>query len=243
MSTVNDHYALHLAPIYVWMAGGAQAALQAGSDDVAALSALLPRTGRVVDLGAGFGMHSIPLAQAGFRVTALDTSQLLLETLSQLRGDLPVLTVNDDLLNFRNYIDEAPAAVFCMGDTLTHLPSTTAVQTLCEQIAGALAEDGVFVASFRDYSAPLTADRRFIPVRSDADRILTCFLEYQPETVWVHDILHERRDDHWHTRVSHYPKLRLAPGQLTGWLKAEGFAVTIAPGPRGMQQLTAKRLP
>ncbi len=30
MSTVEQHYANHLAPIYLWMAGGAESALQAG---------------------------------------------------------------------------------------------------------------------------------------------------------------------------------------------------------------------
>jgi 2-polyprenyl-3-methyl-5-hydroxy-6-metoxy-1,4-benzoquinol methylase len=55
------------------MAGGAEVALQTGNDEIATLSALLPFEGNVVDLGAGFGMHAIPLARAGFHVTAIDT--------------------------------------------------------------------------------------------------------------------------------------------------------------------------
>jgi hypothetical protein len=47
-----------------------------------------------------------------------------------------------------------------------------------------------------------------IPVRSDERRILTCFLEYEEDTVVVHDILHERSGDIWDTRVSSYRKLR-----------------------------------
>jgi hypothetical protein len=31
MTTVTEHYANHLAPIYLWMAGGPEAALQAGT--------------------------------------------------------------------------------------------------------------------------------------------------------------------------------------------------------------------
>lgn len=46
--------------------------------------------------------------------------------------------------------------------------------------------------SFRDYSVPLQDEKRFIPVRSDEGRILTCFLEYSEDSVLVHDILHER---------------------------------------------------
>jgi len=39
--------------------------------------------------------------------------------------------------------------------------------------------------SFRDLTPDLTGLNRFIPVRSDPDRIMTCFLEYEPETVIV----------------------------------------------------------
>lgn len=241
MSTVTEHYNQHLAPIYLWMAGGAEVALQTGSDEIAILSALLSFEGNVVDLGAGFGMHAIPLARAGFHVTAIDTSALLLETLEQLYGDdLPILTINDDLLNFQNYLDEPPAAVFCMGDTLTHLPSAAAVHKLFELVAAALSKGGVFVTTFRDYSTPLNGDQRFIPVHSDASRILTCFLEYQSETVLVHDILHERREDQWHTRISHYPKLKLPPAMVCKWMESYGFAVECSLGPRGMQRLVAK---
>jgi 2-polyprenyl-3-methyl-5-hydroxy-6-metoxy-1,4-benzoquinol methylase len=239
MSTATEHYTQHLAPIYLWMAGGAQTALQAGSDEIATLSAVLPAEGNVVDLGAGFGMHAIPLARAGFKVTAIDTSTLLLETLEQLCGDLPILTINDDLLNFQNHLDEPPTAVFCMGDTLTHLPSITAVHTLFERLAAAFSEGGVFVTTFRDYSIPLSGDQRFIPVRSDASRILTCFLEYQSETVLVHDILHECQEDQWHTRISHYPKLKLTPAMVCKWLESYGFTVDCSLGLRGMQRLVA----
>ena len=63
MATVAEHYENHLAPIYLWMAGGRQAALQSGSAEVAALHLPTAPGAVVLDLGAGFGMHSIPLAQ------------------------------------------------------------------------------------------------------------------------------------------------------------------------------------
>jgi 2-polyprenyl-3-methyl-5-hydroxy-6-metoxy-1,4-benzoquinol methylase len=223
------------------MAGGAEAALQAGAAEIEALNLPAAPKSVVIDLGAGFGMHSIPLARRGARVTAIDISAELLHTLTELGGTLPITAIKDDLLAFPNHIAEAPAAILCMGDTITHLPDIAGVESLIERAAAALLRGGVFVMSFRDYSVPLIADQRFIPVRNDNTRILTCFLEYEPEAVVVHDILHERRTNGWQTRVSHYRKLRLAPERLIASLRSHGFDVRREAGMRGMVRLVARK--
>jgi SAM-dependent methyltransferase len=242
MTTVAEHYANHLGSIYVWMAGGSEAALQAGTAEIEALNLPLANGAVVIDLGAGFGMHSIPLARSGARVTAIDTSVELLRSLAELGGNLPITSVNDDLLAFRNHVTQAPSAILCMGDTITHLPDRSAVERLVEMVAAALPPGGLFIISLRDYSTPLTGDQRFIPARSDDTRILTCFLEYEPEAVIVHDILHQHTPEGWQTRVSHYRKVRLAPEQLMASLQANGFSVRREPGLRGMVRLVAQRL-
>lgn len=241
MTTVTEHYASHLAPIYVWMAGGAEAALQAGAAEIEALNLPSPPSAVVVDLGAGFGMHSIPLAGRGARVIAIDSSDELLHTLTELGGSLPITAINDDLLEFRRHITEPPSAILCMGDTVTHLPEFGGVESLIENAAAALRRDGIFALSFRDYSVPLVGDQRFIPVRNDDARILTCFLEYEPEAVVVHDILHERTPNGWQTRVSHYRKLRLQPERLIATLQSRGFDVRREAGMRGMVRLVARK--
>lgn len=241
MSTAAEHYERHLAPIYVWMAGGAAAALEAGSAEIEALNLPVARGAVVFDLGAGFGVHAIPLARRGARVTAIDSSPELLRTLGELRGGLPVQAVNDDLLAFQSHIAEAPSAILCMGDTITHLPDFDAVEKLIERASMTLAPGGMLVVSFRDYSVPLTGEQRFIPVRSDEQRILTCFLEYEPEAVLVHDILHERTAQGWQTRVSHYRKLRLSPERLISCLRSNGFNVRREAGMRGMLRLVVRR--
>lgn len=242
MTTAAEHYERHLGPIYVWMAGGAEAALQVGSAEIEALNLPVARGAVVLDLGAGFGMHAIPLARRGARVTAIDSSAELLRTLTVLRGDLPVQAVNDDLLGFQSHIAEAPSAILCMGDTITHLPDFGAVEKLIERAYIELPPGGMFVVSFRDYSVPLAGDQRFIPVRSDETRILACFLEYEPEAVLVHDILQERAAEGWQTWVSHYRKLRLSPERLIDCLQSNGFKVRREAGMRGMVRVVAQRV-
>src|SRR6476646_5352642 len=62
MSSVSDHYSQLLAPVYAWMSGSVEAALDAGKAELDELNLPLPAGALVVDLGAGFGMHAVPLA-------------------------------------------------------------------------------------------------------------------------------------------------------------------------------------
>src|SRR5688572_19630097 len=167
MSSVTEHYERILSPVYSWMTGGADAALEAGRAEIDALDLHLPAGALVIDLGAGFGMHAIPLARAGARVIAVDSSEQLLGELRRLAGDLSITLVRDDLLSFRAHVNEKADLVLCMGDTLTHLPEHTNLDFLIQEVAESLVPGGRFVISFRDYSEALVDERRFIPVRSD----------------------------------------------------------------------------
>lgn len=242
MTTVAEHYENHLAPVYLWMAGGFDAAISRGESE---LNAICPNSSNgltAVDLGAGFGMHSIPLARRGYSVVAIDSSSKLLDVLRDHVETLPIQAAEDDLLAFQKHLNTKAHLILCMGDTLTHLSEPHSVEQLFSLVAESLHPDGTFITTFRDYTSPIVGDGRFIPVRSDNDRILTCFLEYSPDYVTVHDVLHERNGSTWQQRVSSYRKLRLSPEWVSTTLQAKGFTVHIEPGLAGMVRVVAKRL-
>jgi SAM-dependent methyltransferase len=222
------------------MAGGAEAALGRGEAELDSLR-LTPRSTAVaVDLGAGFGMHSIPLARRGFSVIAVDSSAELLRELRAYAGALPIRAIEADLLGFPDHLAGSAEVILCMGDTLTHLSSKQEIESLFSKAASALVPGGVFVLTFRDYTTPLTRERRFIHVRSDADRIFTCFLDYAGEHVDIYDLVHERQDTQWSQRVSCYRKIRLAPEWVCAALRGAGLQVSQEPGPSGMVRLVAQ---
>jgi SAM-dependent methyltransferase len=240
LASAAEHYERILSPVYSWMVGGVELALQAGKSEIDDLRLDLPAGALVADLGAGFGMHAIPLARAGARVLAIDSSEKLLAELVRHASGLAVKTVCDDLLSFRTHLAEKASAILCMGDTLTHLPEHTHVDFLVQEVHEALTPGGQFVLTFRDYSHTLEGEARFVPVHSDERRILTCFLEYEEDTVVVHDILHERAGDAWETRVSSYRKLRLAPERVLASLETIGFETRASQGARGMVRVIGK---
>jgi hypothetical protein len=127
-----------------------------------------------------------------------------------------------------------------MGDTLPHLPSVEAVRQLFAAARARLAPGGALVLTYRDLSRAVEGTDRFIPVRADDDRILTCFLEYLPELVRVHDLLYRRTGDGWRLEKSWYPKLRLAQADVEDWLAGAGFAITHVTNTRGMVEIVAR---
>ena len=240
MQSVRDHYSKLLGPVYAWSAGGVDAALARGAGELDVLGLSPRKNAQAVDLGAGFGMHSIPLAQRGFSVLAVDTSPELLRELTAQAAKLPVQTIEADILSFRKHFEGTAEVILCMGDTLTHLSTLDQVESLFGEAATALDGNGIFVLTFRDYTPALLAERRFIPVRSDADRILTCFLEYDDSHVTVHDLLHERDGAQWKLNVSSYRKLRLAREWVSRALEGRGFRVTQEAGLSGMVRFIAR---
>lgn len=238
MPSVIAHYENLLAPVYTWMAGGAEAAFEMGQAD---LDPILRGGNFAIDLGAGFGMHTIPLARAGWRVLAVDASPVLLRELTISAKDADVVAHCSDLLGFANLLsnNEQADLILCMGDTLTHLETIDAVAALSRMVATCLSRHGRFVATFRDYSQLPSGDARFIPVRADEHRILTCFLEEFEGHVQVHDLLHERTHNAWSFKKSSYRKLRVSPEVVRQIFSSAGLQATVEPGPRGMTRLVA----
>ena len=168
-------------------------------------------------------------------MTAVDNSPALLAELSDRVADLPVAAVEADLRDVAEVSarDGSAAAggyavVACLGDMLTHLDAREEVAHLFADARDALAPGGLLALTFRDLSQELAGLDRFVPVRADDSRVMTCFLEYgDPEQVTVHDLVHVRGEDGgWELRKGSYRKLRLPSDWVAGQLEAAGLAVT-----------------
>ncbi|MEM7769357.1 MAG: class I SAM-dependent methyltransferase [Cyanobacteria bacterium P01_A01_bin.37] len=211
-SKTVEHYDRHLGPVYAWMVGDFSNAAQQMTNYFDTIGLYPTETKLAVDLGCGHGVQTVPLADRGFAVTAIDSCQQLLETLQSNAGELPVDIIQANLLMFPDLISLPVDAIICMGDTVPHLASMDEVYDLISSVSKSLIEGGFFCASFRDYtSSELTGTSRFIPVRSDDQRIHTCFLEYSSDIVHVYDLLHTKHEGGWVFSASAYDKLRLNP--------------------------------
>ncbi|MGW8303357.1 MAG: class I SAM-dependent methyltransferase, partial [Desulfobacterales bacterium] len=199
------------------------------------------RSGLAYDLGAGCGFQSVPLAQLGFRVVALDLSAKMLAQLKKTAKNLPIETICDDLSNFTNYKRGNSELVVCMGDTLTHLDDFKKVQALLDMVFFSLETGGCLILSFRNLTQELVDLDRFIPVKSNETTIFTCFLEFEKDRVKVHDIIYEKNNGQWVLQKSVFQKLRISPDWTQKYLQKIGFAIEFYEEQNGLIFIIARK--
>lgn len=228
MATVKQHYEEVLADVYSWMYGGFENSLQRNREFISK-HGLTPKGSAIaVDLGSGSGFQAIPLAETGYQVTAIDLSTRLLDELKANSKNLPITIVQGDLMEFDSIINKKPELIVCMTDTIIHLGSKAMVSLLFSKVFTALEPGGKFVITFRDLTHELKDLDRFIPVRSDDNAVFTCFLEYEPEHVKVHDIVYKKVDGKWNMFKSFFRKLRLSREWIEEKLTSCGFKIMVS---------------
>lgn len=245
IGSVSQHYDSLLAEYYDWMFGVSFEATAAEQRALLEQVGVEPSSGgSAIDLGCGSGFQSIALNDMGYQVLALDISEKLLGELIHRSETRAIRAVRGDIRELSSFVEPASADVIvCMGDTLTHLSNQEEVSSLFHAVRGALKPAGLFVATYRDLAAnELTGLDRFLPVRSDETRVMTCFLEYEgPDTVVVNDLVYVRSPDgRWTLHKSAYRKLRLAVSWVGKELAAAGMSVLFQDS-RRMVTLAARK--
>ncbi|MCP4725912.1 MAG: class I SAM-dependent methyltransferase [bacterium] len=223
MATAAEHYENVLSDVYSWMLGGFESGVQRNIDFFDKHSIDPVGSKLAIDLGAGCGFQSIPLAMRNFSVIAIDIDAKLLKELNENKSTHKITTVQDDLYEFDKYAQGKAELVICMTDTLLHLESKSKVESLFLKVFSSLEDNGKFILTYRDLSFELSDIDRFIPVKSDDNIILLCFLEYESETVKVHDIVYFNENGEWNINKSFYRKLRLSKDWIDEKLLESGF--------------------
>ncbi len=241
VANVAEHYENHLADYYSWLFGGIKAKTEENRTFFKSHSIIPRGSGIAVDLGCGSGFQSIPLAKIGFDVSAIDLSKKLLCELNDNSRGLAIKTIKDDVLNFQNHLTQKVELAICMGDTITHIDSKEKIKNLFHNLFEALENNGRFILTFRDLMCELTGLDRFILVESDDSRIFTCFLEYEKETVKVHDIIYERTESGWNLKKSFYRKTRIPFDWAKKELEKSGFVIEFSNNDKGLITIIAKR--
>jgi SAM-dependent methyltransferase len=223
--TVQAHYDAFLAGRYSWISGSPEEQVRKNRDFFSTHGLTQDDNPVAIDLGAGCGFQSIPLAGAGYSVTAVDFCGSLLDELRSHAGDLPVTTVRSDIRHYSSWSGLYPGLIVCIGDSLTHLDSLQEAGDLVRQCYSELNPGGRLVLSLRDYSSLLAGTVDCIPVRRDDYRIFLCKVRYLETTVTVEDILYSRTGGSWRRDAGTYSKIRIPPEYLARIVLTAGFTL------------------
>ena len=194
-----------------------------------------------IDMGAGPGFYSVPLARRGYQVVAIDLDANLLSELESNLGSEKVQTKCGDLLDAANYPEEKAHLAICMTDTIAHLDTVEQQKSLFQIAFQSLRNGGTFLCSFRDQSRTLSDTERFLPFYSDDSLIATTFVEHSDTTVRVTDIFYSWDGSSWTMNASAYNKIRVYSDELRGILEESGFLVQSEFLDRGMTYFLCTR--
>ena len=223
--TAKEHYDNHLGNFYSWMAGDF-ATMQNEQQNLFICQNIHPVTsGLALDLGAGNGLQSISLAKLGFTVKAVDFNKQLLAELEINSKNLPIEVIEDDIRLIKNHSFPEPELIICAGDTITHLSDKNEIKQLIKDCSDLLCDQGKFILSFRDYFSALDGDSRFIPVKADDNKILTCCLDYSDSQVRVTDLLYTKIGTGWQQSVSSYFKVRVSQSEIADMIEDCGLTI------------------
>lgn len=241
MRSAKQHYDNFLAEHYSWMFGDYDAKVQENIDFFELNGIKVLSGGKALDLGCGSGFQSIALAELGFKVLGIDLCSSLLAELRGRSVGRDVDVFQGDMLDSRIYADKGPfEVVVCMGDTLTHLQEVEDVLTLFKNVYKRLEPGGKLVLTFRDLTAELKGVGRIIPVKSDDEKLMATFLEYENEYVNVHDMIFVKRNSGWELNKSVYRKLRLGLHQVQELLLHAGFKISSSHVEKGFSVIIAE---
>ena len=242
LSTVENHYEEFLAARYTWMSGGHVLQVEKSRKALTEFGFGTLCGGKALDLGCGSGYQSLALAELGYSVIAVDTSQQLLDELRSIAAGHSIAVVRGDMLSSETYESHAPFdVVVCMGDTLVHAPSMGQIPQLFEDVYAHTRPGGKLLLSFRDLSAELKGIDRAIPVRLDEHGLMATFLEYTESHLNVHDMLFTQKDGQWQMTKSAYQKLRLSCDKAVAMLEQTGFNNVKKTVDRGFAMIVADK--
>ena len=173
--------------------------------DAAFLLAFASRTGGpVLDLGCGAGRFLVPLAEAGYAVTGVDTSAAMLSaaraTVAAAGCDAQVTLWQDDFRSLTTLGDTRFALAFCAQNTFLHMPDSASQQAALRAIAAHLRPGGLLMLDLIHpnpellgaYYGAITHETTFESADGDrVDRFVSAFYRaaiQMVEATWFYDI-------------------------------------------------------
>lgn len=132
-----------------------------------------PKNGKILDVAAGTGNHALALQKSGYEVWAVEYDEKMLQHLEEKQSDYPE-QVQARLGDMREIDSYYPAdyfdTIYCIGNSLVHLPSVEDITTFLTSAEKLLKKDGTLIIQIINYNRILDQDLKGLPtIRNEED--------------------------------------------------------------------------
>ncbi len=174
---------------------------------------------KVLDVATGTGFHSVMLRKAGFEVTSVDGSKVMLAKAfenAQRHGQL-LRTVHADWRWLNRDVHDLYDAVICLGNSFTHLHCENDRRKALAEYYATLRHDGILILDQRNYDALLDTDAK------PTHRYYYCGDNVTAEPEYVDDSLARFRYQFHDGSVFHLNMFPLRKDYVRKLMKQVGF--------------------
>jgi glycine/sarcosine N-methyltransferase len=184
---------------------------------------------RVLDAACGTGRHAIALAQRGYQVSGADLSAAMVERARQnaaaARSDAEFVVAGFGQLAA---LEGAFDALLCLGNSLPHLLTSSALTSALADFAAALRPGGLLVVQNRNFDRVWAARERFIGPQSyrgpEGEWLFVRFYDFLAETLVFNMVRLRRTDEGWTQTVDSTELRPIFRDGLAQALAGAGFA-------------------
>jgi glycine/sarcosine N-methyltransferase len=183
---------------------------------------------RVLDAACGTGHHAIALAQRGYQVTGTDLSAVMVERARENAAASGVdATFQVAGLGQLAALGETFEAAICLGNSLPHLLSASAVAAALADFSAALEPGGLLVIQNRNFDRVLAERERFMPPQSyregDREWLFLRFYDFHETTITFNMMRLWKQDGGWEQDVNSTELRPIFGDDLAVALDAAGF--------------------
>lgn len=187
---------------------------------------------RVLDAACGTGHHAIALARRGYQVTGADLSAAMIERARQnaSREGVEVAFIVaglGELVGLSQCFD----AILCLGNSLPHLLTVSAVAAALDDFAAVLRPGGWLVLQNRNFDRVWARRERFMGLQAyregSQEWLFVRFYDFHEETITFNMIRLRRLEEGWAQDIESTELRPIFHSDLAAALSTAGFeAVT-----------------
>lgn len=145
------------------------------------IKSYLKNGSNILDIGAGIGGYAEYFAELGHKVMAVDLDETMVEGMKHKveNGKIKFDTMQLDMLDIDEFEDSSFDTIFCIGNTLAHLPDYDLVNQFFEKAYNCLKENGHIIVQIVNYDRVLKEKTAKFPAINREDHGLHFTREYE----------------------------------------------------------------